>query len=133
VIFFFQLDVHGKLSDLCRPNQRKYDTAVATVLGRNMDAIVVEDEQTAFDCIQYMREQHIGTATFLPLNSLSLPVINDRYRNFVKGARLAYDVLKFDKKYENVMQYACGSTLVCDNITIAKQICFDMGESVRGK
>lgn len=98
-----------------------------------MNAIVVEDEQTAFDCIQYMREQHIGVATFLPLNSLSLPVINDRYRNFVKGARLAYDVLKFDKQYENVMQYACGSTLVCDNIAIAKQICFDMGENVRGK
>ena len=97
-----------------------------------MDAIVVEDEQTAFDCIQYMREQHIGTATFLPLNALVLPSINDRYRNFVKGARLAFDVLKFDKQYENVIQYACGSTLVCDNLNIAKQICFNMGESVRG-
>lgn len=118
---------------MCRPNQRKYDTAVATVLGRNMDAIVVEDEQTASDCIQYMREQHIGTATFLPLNSLSLSPINDRYRNLVRGARLAFDVLKFDKQYESVVHYACGSTLVCDNLTIAKQICFDMNENVRGK
>lgn len=124
-------NVHGKLSDLCRPTQRKYDTAVTTVLGRNMDAIVVEDEQTAFECIQYMREQHIGTATFLPINALSLPAINDRYRNLVKGARLAYDVLKFNKQYESVMQYACGSTLVCDNINIAKQICFTMNEPVR--
>jgi structural maintenance of chromosome 1 len=98
-----------------------------------MDAIVVEDEQTASDCIQYMREQHIGTATFLPLNSLSLSPINDRYRNLVRGARLAFDVLKFDKQYESVVHYACGSTLVCDNLTIAKQICFDMNENVRGK
>ncbi|KAG2208930.1 hypothetical protein INT47_011070 [Mucor saturninus] len=124
-------NVHGKLVDLCRPNQRKYDIAVATVLGRNMDAIVVEDEQTAFECIQYMREQHIGTATFLPLNALQLPTINDRYRNLVRGARLAYDVLKFDKQYEQVMQYACGNTLVCDTMAIAKQICFNMSESVR--
>ncbi|CEP08833.1 hypothetical protein [Parasitella parasitica] len=123
--------VHGKLSDLCRPNQRKYDTAIATILGRNMDAIVVEDEHTASECIQYMREQHIGTATFLPIHSLSLPPINDRYRNFVKGARLAYDVLKFDKQYESVVQYACGSTLICDNMNIAKQICFEMNENVR--
>jgi structural maintenance of chromosome 1 len=98
-----------------------------------MDAIVVEDEQTASDCIQYMREQHIGTATFLPLNSLSLSPINDRYRNLVRGARLAFDVLKFDKQYESVVHYACGSTLVCDSLTIAKQICFDMNENVRGK
>lgn len=98
-----------------------------------MDAIVVEDEQTAFECIQYMREQHIGTATFLPLNSLSLPPINDRYRNFVKGARLAYDVLKFEKQYESIIQYACGSTLICDNLAIAKQICYTMNENVRGK
>ncbi|KAI9259119.1 RecF/RecN/SMC [Helicostylum pulchrum] len=124
-------NVHGKLSDLCRPIQRKYDTAVATVLSRNMDAIVVEDEQTAFECIQYMREQHIGTATFLPLNSLSVPAINDRYRGLVKGSRLAYDVLKFDRQYESVMQYACGNTLICDNINIAKQICFNLNEPVR--
>ncbi|KAI7901410.1 RecF/RecN/SMC [Cokeromyces recurvatus] len=124
-------NVHGKLSDLCRPNQRKYDTAVATVLGRNMDAIVVEDEQTATECIQYMREQHIGTATFLPMHSLSLPPINDRYRNLVKGSRLAFDVMKFDKQYENVVQYACGSTLICDNLNIAKHICYEMNENVR--
>ncbi|KAK4521187.1 uncharacterized protein ATC70_013132 [Mucor velutinosus] len=124
-------NVHGKLSDLCKPNQRKYDTAIATVLGRNMDAIVVEDEQTASECIEYMREQHVGVATFLPIHSLSLPPINDRYRNFVKGARLAYDVLKFDKQYNSVIQYACGSTLICDNLTIAKQICFEMNENVR--
>lgn len=126
-------NVHGKLSDLCRPNQRKYDTAIATVLGRNMDAIVVEDEQTASECIEYMREQHVGVATFLPIHSLSLPPINDRYRNFVKGARLAYDVLKFDKQYDSVVQYACASTLICDNLNIAKQICFEMNENVRSK
>ncbi|KAL9558398.1 hypothetical protein MBANPS3_000941 [Mucor bainieri] len=124
-------NVHGKLSDLCRPNQRKYDTAIATVLGRNMDAIVVEDEQTAAECIEYMREQHVGVATFLPIHSLSLPPINDRYRNFVRGARLAYDVLKFDKQYDSVVQYACGSTLICDTLAIAKQICFEMNENVR--
>ncbi|KAI8977063.1 RecF/RecN/SMC [Mycotypha africana] len=123
--------VHGKLADLCRPSQRKYDTAVATVLGRNMDAIVVDDEQTAADCIQYMREQHIGTATFLPINSLSVPPIVDRYRNIARGARMAYDVIKFDKQYETVIQYATGSTLICDNLNIAKQICFEMNENVR--
>lgn len=46
------IGVHGKLVDLCRPTQRRYDVAVATVLGRNMDSIVVEDQRTAIECIQ---------------------------------------------------------------------------------
>ncbi|KAI7867501.1 RecF/RecN/SMC [Spinellus fusiger] len=123
--------VHGKLVDLCRPTQRKYEEAVATTLGRHMDAIVVEDQKTAIDCIQYMREQRTGTATFLPLNSLNVSSINDRFRNYTRGARLAFDVVHYEKQYERVVQYACGNTLVCDTLAIAKQICFDKNEDVK--
>ncbi|KAI8886812.1 hypothetical protein K501DRAFT_243409 [Backusella circina FSU 941] len=123
--------VHGKLGDLIKPIQRKYNTAVATVLGRNLDAIVVEDQKTAIECIKYMKEQRVGTATFLPLNGLQVPAINDIYRNYVKGARLAIDSIKYDKQYEKSVQYACGNTLICDNLNIAKHICYDMNESVK--
>ncbi|KAG1297293.1 hypothetical protein G6F60_004364 [Rhizopus arrhizus] len=124
-------NVHGKLSDLCRPAQRKYDNAIATVFGRNMDAIVVEDEATAIECIRHMKEQHIPSATFLPLHSLSVQPLNHNLSSLVKGARHAIDLVKFDSQYEQVVRYACGNTVVCDNLNIAKTICFDMNESVR--
>jgi structural maintenance of chromosome 1 len=44
--------VYGRVSELCKPTQRKYDVAVATVLGRNIDAVIVDTEQTAMQCIQ---------------------------------------------------------------------------------
>lgn len=44
--------VRGRLSDLCEPTQRKYQMAIAVAMGKNFDAIVVEDEKTAKDCIQ---------------------------------------------------------------------------------
>ena len=44
--------VRGRVVDLCKPTQRKYETAVAVVLGRNIDAIVVDEEKTAIDCIE---------------------------------------------------------------------------------
>ena len=50
--------MHGKLSDLCKPTQRKYDVAVATVLGRNMDSIIVDDQKTAIECIQVMLQRN---------------------------------------------------------------------------
>lgn len=35
----------------------RYTFAITKVLGRNMDAIVVDTEKTGKDCIQYLREQ----------------------------------------------------------------------------
>jgi len=35
----------------------RYTLAITKVLGRNMDAIVVDTEKTGKDCIQYLREQ----------------------------------------------------------------------------
>ena len=46
------LGVRGRVVDLCKPTQRKYELAVSTVLGRNIDAIVVDEEKTAIDCIE---------------------------------------------------------------------------------
>ena len=44
--------VHGRVIDLCKPTQRKYETAISVVLGRNIDAIVVDQEKTAIECIE---------------------------------------------------------------------------------
>ena len=38
--------------DLCKPTQRKYETAISVVFGRNIDAVVVDEEKTAIDCIE---------------------------------------------------------------------------------
>lgn len=46
------LGVRGRVIDLCQPTQRKYETAVSVILGRNIDALVVDNEKTAIDCIE---------------------------------------------------------------------------------
>jgi structural maintenance of chromosome 1 len=71
--------VYGRLQDLCHPTQRKYATAVATAAGKDMDAIVVTNNEIGFDCIKYLREQKIGVATFLPLSSLQVPTLERTY------------------------------------------------------
>jgi len=43
--------VHGRVFDLCRPSERRFNTAVKIVLGRNTDSIVVDHEETAIQCI----------------------------------------------------------------------------------
>ena len=52
--------VRGRLVDLCRPTQRRYNLAVTVAGGKDMDAIVVDKKETGFECIQYLREQRVG-------------------------------------------------------------------------
>lgn len=44
--------VHGRMTELCRPTQTKYNLAVTVAMGRFMDAVVVEDEDTGKECIK---------------------------------------------------------------------------------
>lgn len=44
--------VHGRMTDLCRPTQKKYNLAVTVAMGKFMDAVVVEDEKTGKECIK---------------------------------------------------------------------------------
>lgn len=55
--------VRGRVVDLCKPTQRKYELAVAVVLGRNMDAVVVDEEKTAIDCIEVRCHHPLGSGT----------------------------------------------------------------------
>ncbi|KAG0331981.1 Structural maintenance of chromosomes protein 1 [Podila humilis] len=123
--------VHGRVTDLCKPTQRKYDTAIAVILGRHMDAIIVDRQKTAIDCIQLLREQRSGHATFLPLDTLSAKPVNDRLRSVSKGARLAVDVVQYDEVLETAIQYVCGNALVCDTMEVAKHVCYDLGHQVK--
>lgn len=123
--------VRGRVVDLCRPTQRKYETAVSVVLGRNIDAVVVDTEKTAIECIEYMRTQRVGQATFIPLDTIQVKPINDKYRSFAKGARLAVDVIQFDPAVERAMHHACGNALVCDSMEVARYVCWEKGQEVK--
>ncbi|KAJ3113857.1 Structural maintenance of chromosomes protein 1 [Phlyctochytrium bullatum] len=123
--------VYGRLSELCKPTQRKFDIAVSTILGKNMDSIIVDTEKTGIDCIQYLREQRIGVATFLPLDTLNVKPVNEKYRNLLRGARLAVDVVQVEPRFEKAVHFACGSSLVCDTLEIAKEACWNRGQEVK--
>lgn len=117
--------VRGRLHELCKPKQKKYETAVGIVLGRHWDSVVVDTEAVAKDCIQYLRDQRAGQGTFIPLDSIQVKPVNPNLKSVHKGARLGLDCIDYNSSVERAMTYACGTTLVCDDIKIAKYVCFE--------
>ena len=119
--------VRGRVSELCKPKQKKYGDAVSTVLGRHFDAVVVDTEGTAKDCIRYLRDQRRGQATFIPLETIQVKAINSNLKGMHRGTRMAIDTIDYDNAVERAMLYACGNAIVCDDLATAKYICYDRG------
>ena len=100
-----------------------------------MDAIVVDTKQTGFDCVKYLRDNRIGVATFLPLDSLQVPTSEsvERVRAITQQDgryRLAADVIACDESIKRAVLYAVGNTVICDDLDSARELCFG-GRGVR--
>jgi len=79
-----------------------------------------------------MRNQRAGQATFIPLDTIQVKPINDKFRAFAKGARLAVDVIQYEPAMERAIHHACGSALVCDTMEVARYVCYEKGQEVKG-
>lgn len=117
--------VRGRVHELCKPKQKKYHIAVSSALGRQADSIVVDTEKTSRDCISYLREQRLGEATFIPLDTIQVKRAASNLKGLHKNMRLAIDTIEYDHVVERAMSYACGNAMICDDLDTAKHLCYD--------
>jgi structural maintenance of chromosome 1 len=128
--------VYGRIIDLAKPKNPRYNLAMTVALGGQVDSIVVQDEKTGMECIQYMKEQRVGTATFLPLDTIKTKPFDEGLRNLGKrmhfvwpstywlGVSPIIDVIQFDPIYQRAFEYVCGSTLVVETLDQARKYAF---------
>ncbi|KAL1822452.1 hypothetical protein ACET3Z_009230 [Daucus carota] len=114
--------VHGRMTELCRPRHTKYNLAVTVAMGKFMDAVVVEDENTGKECIKYLKEQRLPPQTFIPLQSVRIKPVSEKLRTLGGTAKLIFDVIEFAANLENAVLFAVGNTLVCDELNEAKRL-----------
>lgn len=76
-MFKFQ---YGRLYNLCKPIHSRYDIAMTKVLGKYCNSIIVSTNKVAIQCINYLKEQQIGSETFLPVENLKIEPIKEILR-----------------------------------------------------
>ncbi|TVY34184.1 Structural maintenance of chromosomes protein [Lachnellula subtilissima] len=122
--------VRGRVGELCKPKLHKFDEAVITALGRDFDSVIVDTEKTGTECVQYLKDQRFSPMTFIPLDNIKVTAVDANLKALAK-ARLTIDTIEFDSSLERAMAYACGSSIVCDDLATAKQICYKRGIQVK--
>ena len=119
--------VCGILANLIS-TQKEYETAIEMSLGSNIQNIVTENENDAKKLINFLRNNKLGRASFLPISSMKGKKIEEIYiengkkvqtsklngENGVIG--LASDLIKTDKKYDGIVNSLLGRTIITDNI-----------------
>lgn len=109
----------GVVADLIK-TQKQYEVAIETALGGNIQNVVTDNESTAKQMIQYLKQNKLGRATFLPLTSIKGGQ-NIRYPEVLKEKGvigLANTLVQMDAKYSNLAENLLGRTIVVESIDI---------------
>lgn len=111
--------VYGALANLISTN-KEYETAIEMCLGATMQNIVTQEENDAKRLIEYLRKNNLGRASFLPISAIhgrKLEKINNHGINGVIG--IASDLVKCDKKYNDIVLNLLGRTVIVENMDSA--------------
>lgn len=113
----------GVVADIIKVD-KKYETAIETALGGNIQNIVTDNEDTAKKMIRYLKETKAGRATFLPLTSITHPQEFKNPESLSEEGVLgmADELVHIDKKYQNVAKAMLGRIVVVDNVDHAVKI-----------
>ena len=101
---------------------KQFETAIEMSLGGAIQNIVTENEQNTNNLINYLKQNSLGRATFLPLTSVKSRAIDDRFLPKLKLSGcygVASNLIKFDKKYQNVFDNLLGATVIVNDLPLA--------------
>lgn len=116
--------IHGTVSSLGNVKSQ-YAKALEFAAAGRIKSVVVDSDDVASECIEYLKRTKLGTATFLPLNKLKKVSISDAARQIAhkEGAHgLAVELVDFDRRYEAAFLHTFGDTVVVDNVGAAKRL-----------
>src|SRR5574344_1900367 len=115
-------DAVGKVIE----TESNYSTALDIALGYTANVIITDNENSAKDAINYLKQNGLGRATFYPLNVIKPKGIDQNTLNKIKDDAsfigVASDLVKYDPIYRNIILNTLGNTIIVDNLTSANKI-----------
>ena len=122
--------MHGVLANIIEVPE-EYQTAIEMCLGASLQNIVTDTEEDAKRLVDHLRKNSLGRASFLPITSVrgkKLDIIKGHEKGYIG---VASDLIKFNKKYEQIILNLLGRTVIVDNMDTAIKVAKQNGYSFR--
>ena len=117
--------IHNTLGNLLS-TEDKYVKALNIAISANKNFIITSDEPSAKKAINYLKDNHLGRATFFPLT-----VINSRYvdKDSLKLLEkeegfigILSDLIDYDKRYQNIIENQLGTVIISKDLDSATHL-----------
>ena len=119
------IGVHNTIGNLVDVDS-EYSIAISTALGSASSYLVVENTSVAKELVNYLKENKLGRATFFPLNVIMGRVIPVDVKNIINSIPgvigTADKLVKYDKKYTNIIENQLGNVIITNNIDTANSV-----------
>ena len=117
--------IHNTIGNLLNTKD-EYVKALNIAIAANKNFVITSDEQSAKRAINYLKDNHLGRATFFPLT-----VIKSRYvdKDSIKILEkeddfvgILSDLVDYDKTYQNIIENQLGTVIVAKDIDAATRL-----------
>ena len=117
--------IHNTIGNILS-TEEQYINALNTAISSNKNFIITKDEDSAKKAINYLKDSHLGRATFFPMT-----VIKERYvdyetlnmiRNNPDFVGVMSDLVSYNRQYDAIIKNQLGTVLVATNLDAATRL-----------
>ncbi len=117
--------VKGLVKDFIQTDA-KYEKAIFTALGKQINNVIVEEQDDAVDAINFLKKNQAGKATFLPMAIVKPKMVKPEHIEVLKTlggfVGIASELITTQKQYENIYANLLGNVIIADELSNATKL-----------
>ncbi len=122
--------VHGPVANLIKADE-ECALAIETALGAAAQNIVIDSQEDGRRAIEMLKRSDSGRATFLPVDTIRGAVMKDAPSRDPGFVGVAYELVRFDPRYEQIVANLLGRTVVAETLGDAVRMSKNNGNRLR--
>ena len=106
--------------------EEKYIKALNTAISTNKNFIITKDEDSAKKAINYLKDNHLGRATFFPMDVIKERYVDNESLNILKNSNdflgVLSDLVTYNREYDSIIKNQLGIVVVATDINSATRL-----------
>ena len=117
--------IHNTIGNILS-TEEQYIKALNTSISGNKNYIITKDEESAKKAINFLKDNHLGRATFFPMNIIKERYIDNESLNILKNSNdflgIMSDLVTYNREYDSIVKNQLGNIVVVTNMDSATRL-----------